>query len=404
MIPFNPTKEARKDLLASIPATFTARFYEPGIHGMNLNARFESERPRLMRSERFSNDVNAVLSEVDAYPIEFFHESERRIGLWKTIGVSFFPWNGTWMFQDVLVDGWADRAGVQPGAELIAIDEKTADMSGVPKFVLSDNVQVTFKNPGMGTETFGFNPTVKPEPNSIRYVTRRKVIDKIGYIRISKWTGILGIEVARATDQAIKSLSQPKVLIVDIRGNLGSEGAGNLRLMGYLTPGKVPVGYSLTRARAEAGFRREELAQFTKIPSNQILAPLTLLKFRDVDKSIVVVTEGLGKQSFHGKILLLTNEHTISGAEIVAGFARDHQLATLVGTTTAGKLLGWATFPVMHDYHLTLPTVNYLTWEGKSFEKTGIAPHLPVPFSPEAAIEGIDNQLDAAIKAAQNLL
>jgi hypothetical protein len=59
--------------------------------------------------------------------------------------------------------------------------------------------------------------------------------------------------------------------------------------MGYFTPDKTPVGYSLTRARAEQGYRREDLAQFTKIPRYQFQIPLLLLKFKDVDKSIVVV-------------------------------------------------------------------------------------------------------------------
>ncbi len=301
---FHPTEQARCDLLASIPATFNTRFYEPKIHGIDLKARFASEHPRLMQSNQFSIDVNALLTEVDAYPIELFHETERRIGLWKAIGVSFFPRNGTWMFQDVLADGLADSAGVQPGAELVAIDGAAVGTSTVPKFSSRENVQITYKNPGQGSETFTFNPFEKRDPNSIRYVVHRKITEKIGYIRISKWSGILGIEVARATDAAIRSLAKPSALIVDIRGNLGSEGAGNLRLMSYLTPDKRPVGYSLTRARAEQGYRREELVQFTKIPRNQLLAPLTLFKFKDVDKSIVVVTEGLGKQPFHGRVLI----------------------------------------------------------------------------------------------------
>ena len=93
-----------------------------------------------------------------------------------------------------------------------------------------------------------------------------------------------------------------KVMIVDMRGNLGSAGAGNLRLMSYMTPEKIPVGYSLTRTRAEQGYKREELAQFTQIPRIKLLAPLTLLKFKDGDKSITIVTEGLGKQPFHGRL------------------------------------------------------------------------------------------------------
>lgn len=403
LMPFNVSEEARKDLLATIPETFSARFYEPTVHGMDLKARFASEHHRLLRSDQFSTDVNALLTEVDAYPIEFFHETERRIGLWKAIGVSFFPRNGTWMFQDVLVDGLADSAGIQPGAELVAIDGAAVGTSTIPKFSPRENVQITYKNPGQGSNAFTFNPFEKRDPNSIRYVIHRKITDRIGYIRISKWSGILGIEVARATDAAIRSLVKPSALIVDIRGNLGSEGAGNLRLMSYLTPDKRPVGYSLTRARAEQGYQREELVQFTKIPSNQLLAPLTLLKFKDVDKSIVVVTEGLGKQPFHGRVLLLVNEHTISGAEIVAGFAADNKLATLVGTRTAGKLLGWTTVSLPHEYFLTLPTVNYLTWEGKSFERTGVLPDVNVQFSPDAAVSGVDNQLEAAIELAKQI-
>ena len=85
---FHPTEQARCDLLASIPATFNTRFYEPKIHGIDLKARFASEHPRLMQSDQFSYDVNALLTEVDAYPIEVFHETERLIGLWKAIGLS----------------------------------------------------------------------------------------------------------------------------------------------------------------------------------------------------------------------------------------------------------------------------------------------------------------------------
>ena len=72
--------------------------------------------------------------------------------------------------------------------------------------------------------------------------------------------------------------------------------------MSYLTPHKVPVGYSLTRLRAEQGYKREDLIRFERIPSSKLLAPFALWRFRKVDKSIVIVTEGLGPQSFHGKL------------------------------------------------------------------------------------------------------
>ena len=130
--------------------------------------------------------------------------------------------------------------------------------------------------------------------------------------------------MARATDAAIRALRSLSVLIIDMRGNLGSLGAGNLRLMSYLTPDRVPVGYSLTRRRAEQGYRRGGPRALHGIPGWKLLAPFTLWKFKDVDKSIVLVTEGLKPQPFHGRIIMLVNEHTISGGEIVAGFAKEH--------------------------------------------------------------------------------
>jgi C-terminal processing protease CtpA/Prc len=215
--------------------------------------------------------------------------------------------------------------------------------------------------------------------------------------------GVLGIDITKETDRAIKSLKGTKCLIVDLRGNLGSAGAGNLRLMSYLTPDKIPVGYSLTRRRAEQGYKREELIRFERVPSSKLLAPFALWRFRNVDKSIVVVTEGLGRQSFHGKTVMLVNEHTISGAEIVAGFAADHKLAVVVGTRTAGRMLSWSPLPLGHGYFMTIPIGNYLTWEGKSFEGTGITPDVEVPFSPDAALEGRDQQLETAREIAKSL-
>jgi C-terminal processing protease CtpA/Prc len=361
------------------------------------------EKSHLLRTSTFTTDINTLLARLEAYPVEFGHESERRVGLWKAIKCSFFRWNGAWIFQDVLIGGHACAAGVRSGAALIAVDGAEVSQSDIPRFRPSARVKVTFKNPGESEQSFEFDPTEKEDENKTQYVEHRRLDERVGYIRVSKFPGILGMGIAKEIDSAIRALRNPDALVIDMRGNLGSVGAGNLRLMSYLTPDRIPVGYSLTRARAQQGYRREELAQFTEIPRSKLLAPLTLLKFKDGDKSITVVTEGLGKKSFHGRIVMLVNEHTISGGEIVAGFASDHKLATLVGSPTAGKLLGWASISVGHECFLTLPTVNYVTWEGRTFERSGVIPDHHVPFSPEAAIGGIDNQLAAAAELARTL-
>jgi carboxyl-terminal processing protease len=401
---FEPSEDTRTQILENVISTCEKRFYDPQFHGTDFRSLFNNgTKARLRKTARFTADLNKILATLRAYPLEFFHESERRVALAKTIWCSFHAYRSRWIFQDVLPDGLADKAGVVAGATLLAIDGQPLDSSAVPRFQPSTKTTVQFENPGALPVTFTFSSSIKESEQSIRYVTARKITSRIGYIRISKWPGALGIDVAQATDTAIRRLNKPYALIIDLRGNLGSAGAGNLRLMSYLTPDKIPVGYGLTRWRAEAGYRPEELAQFKSIPRFKFLAPFTLLKFRNVDKSIALVTEGLGKQAFHQRTIVLVNEHTISGSEIVAGFASDHKLATLVGTPTAGTLLGWSSLSVGSECWLTLPTVNYRTWEGRSFEGIGVLPDRDVPFSAESAIAGIDNQLQAAIEYAEAL-
>jgi hypothetical protein len=60
--------------------------------------------------------------------------------------------------------------------------------------------------------------------------------------------GAIGIDLARDIDRGIADLDGCSRLLVDLRGNTGG-GIGGLRLMSYLTPGKLEVGYSLTRKR-----------------------------------------------------------------------------------------------------------------------------------------------------------
>ncbi len=173
--------------------------------------------------------------------------------------------------------------------------------------------------------------------------------------------------------------------------------------MSYLTPDKVPVGYSLTQRRAVKGFRREDLPRFGKIPSRKIALIPLLLRFALSDKSILMVTEGLGPQPFHGRIVLLVNQHTASASETITGFAKENRLATIVGTKTAGQVLGGTGFKVGHGFVLRLPVVGFRTWNGNTLEGKGVEPDQVTELSREALKEGRDNQLQEAIGVVKQL-
>ena len=132
------------------------------------------------------------------------------------------------------------------------------------------------------------------------------------------------------------------------------------------------MGYSLTRKRRERGYRREELTRFGRIPSRKSTLFWLAARYAFVDKSILVVTEGLGPRRFHGRVVLMVNEHTASAGEMVSAFAEENKLATIVGTKTPGRLLSGGAFEVGHGYILGLPVAAYLTWQGRMLENDGI--------------------------------
>ncbi|MCL5669914.1 MAG: S41 family peptidase, partial [Acidobacteria bacterium] len=187
-------------------------------------------------------------------------------------------------------------------------------------------------------------PYAEPLP-----VISRRLDGGIGYLKATIFPGMLGIDVARSLDQAFSDLGECDRLIVDLRGTLGG-GLGMLRLMSYLTPDRIPVGYSLTRKCAESGFNKELLPRFGLIPSSKLAIPILALRYAGRDGSVVLMTEGLGPKKFHGRIVLLVNEHTASAGEMVVAFAAENKLATIVGSETAGRVLGGTGFKVGHGY------------------------------------------------------
>lgn len=138
--------------------------------------------------------------------------------------------------------------------------------------------------------------------------------------------------------------------------------------------------------------------RFGKIPSRKIgLFPL-LLRHAFSDRSIVMVTECLGPQPFHGRIVLLVNQHTASAAETITGFAKENKLATIVGTKTPGQVLGGTGFKTGHGFVLRIPVVTFHTWSGNTLEGRGVEPDFTEQLCREALKEGLDNQIQAATR------
>ena len=166
-----------------------------------------------------------------------------------------------------------------------------------------------------------------------------------------------------------------------------------------MCPGKIPIGNNLTPKRLRSGYDRESLPR-VPMPANTIEALLTLGRFGFRDKSVVLMTQGLGPQPFHSRIIILVNEWTNSAAEMVTSFAAENDLATIIGTKTAGNVLGAVNFKVGSGYWVRLPIFGWYTSNGESLDGTGVAPDIKIDVDPYQLSAGVDQHMDKALEVA----
>ncbi|MGH9440525.1 MAG: S41 family peptidase, partial [Terriglobia bacterium] len=134
-------------------------------------------------------------------------------------------------------------------------------------------------------------------------------------------------------------------------------------------------------------------------PSSRAGFAATLARFAVRDKSIHLLTQGLGPQPFHGRVAILVNEWTNSAAEMLTAFAAESKSATIIGAKTAGNVLGAVNVKVGHGYWLRLPVFGWYTAHGTCVEGQGITPDIPVKVEPDELSAGVDRQLEIALKA-----
>ena len=414
---------ARKDR-AKIISMIKKLVFERHINVGNPNQDYgpwlslvDEQTPHLMEVEReaFEAGISELLRALGSSHTAFFHQRRDSIPAPYSINATLRPVetvNGKlWMFVDVIEDGVAFQAGIRPGEFLLSIDSEPVVPPQSANFRIGGNHQVEIGafNGSKRKVAIGVpNRAAKDRPPMIepRSLSHRTLAPDVGYVRVATFPGAVGQSFARGLDDTIRDLKDRGVqrLIVDIRGNIGG-GLGSLRLMSYLCSGKLEIGYSLTRRRLRKGYRKENLTRIGTIPATKAELLLMALRFKvfQRDRSMVLVTEGLGPQPFHGRIVVLINEHTHSAAEMVASFAKQNRLATLVGTRTAGEVLGGANFKLLGGYVLRMPVAGWYTWQRDCIEGKGVEPDVIAENTPESFASGVDMQLDKALEVLRAL-
>ena len=401
-------QEIRQKVFDNVVGIVERKLYDPGLNGVDWRRISAERRATIVSAENredFESRMNELVRELRVSHAGFFSEKRPLAAAKIAIGATFHNGGSRWIFQDVHPGGPAYGAGVQPGDTLIAVAGAESIPPKMPIFALGEAVSVDLERRNGKHETVQIHVPVSKKKNrplvELQPATWTKLPEGIGYLKITMFPGMVGIDLARDVDRAVKELDAEE-LIIDLRGNSGG-GMGCLRVMSYLTPSRLPVGYSVTRKDMDQPrFDKNRLPQFDRIPDRKTgLIPL-MFRFALHGRSVAVFTEAKGPQPFQGRVVILVNEHSASSAEMITAFAAENRLGTVVGSRTAGRLLGGNSFKVGHGYRIALPVVAYRTWLDAKLEGKGIEPDVAAPFSPEPLRDGVDTQLRAAVEALSN--
>ncbi|HWK10770.1 MAG TPA: S41 family peptidase [Vicinamibacterales bacterium] len=397
----------RRAVLDAVLRTVDTKFMGPDADTGALRATHEAAVVNADAGADFEVAVNAMLRDLGVSHTGFFHESTPRtagrVALAATFTKATTPDGERWMFQDVHPGGAAAAAGIRPGDVLLSVAGRELTPPTAMPFTLGERYEVVLRRADGSTAS----PTLSvPHPKDKRQpvvvpdqvVTASRLDGGIGLLRVSMFPGVLGMDVARDMSRAVAELACDR-LIVDLRGNTGG-GIGGLRLMSLMCPDRRGVGYSIGRSAAKAGRTKEQLPAFDRIPSSKWGVIPLIVKFARAGRTVAVFTETLGTARHHGRVVLLVNEHSASAAEMVAAFASEYRLATLVGTKTPGRLVATSAFKVGHGYRVALPVAAYYTWKGTNLEGRGVVPDIEQPIETAALWQGQDTQLQRAMVVA----
>lgn len=379
--------------------------YKENHEIVQISEEFTDLWPTWLRDGNVEADVNTWLRKLNL----------SHTGFWRGPGSGLPPYfginavlkrlsDGRLVFWDVLPGGLAERSGIRAGDVLTAIDDENVNGTE-PRFRLGSTYRLILSRGGVekavtislpGTGPKDRPPMVQAMP--LTFWTK----DRTAVLKVTSFPGAVGFDLLQDLKKALTTFEEKKCdrLILDLRSNCGG-GLSSVRLMSLIVPDRRLIGYSLTRFGRDRKQPISKLPAIQRLPSSKLaLLPLAFrFKVVNRDRSFRLFTEGLGTKRFHGRVVVLVNEHTRSAAEMIAAFARNEGVASVIGTRTPGEVLGAANFQVGSDYRLRMPVTAWYTAKGKLIEGEGVAPNAEQPTTLEILLRGRDPQMEAALAA-----
>jgi len=242
----------------------------------------------------------------------------------------------------------AFKAGLKPGDQIIRIDGKPSKGMGlvdVVKLIRGQKgkpVSLTIMREGF---TAPKDYQVVRDTIVVKSVKYKMLDNDYGYIRITQFQE----KTAKDLDNAVKELRK-------------SEG------------GKQLKGIVLDLRNDPGGLLDQAVDVSDKFMSDGLI---TYIEGRKADSKMKYYAKKKD-DDFMGPLVVLVNEGSASGSEIVAGALQDSKRAVIVGTKTFGKGSVQTIIPLGDGSAVRLTTAKYYTPKGRSIQAEGIAPDIVV--------------------------
>ncbi|MBC8135980.1 MAG: hypothetical protein H8F28_08860 [Fibrella sp.] len=399
---------SRQKIFDIVWRTVRDNHYDPKMNGVNwvaVRAKYLPQAEKATDQAAFYGVLNAMLGELKqshlgAIPPATLQETEE-IGTSPTVpgetGESGLT--AQWIEDLPVVARVAEmsaarEAGVRPGDVIVAINEK--QIAPVLEKILAANpnphpgeervtVWATMDALLAGTVDKPYTLTVKdktdaektltitPRKSTAKVVTfgalppirteieTKTLVGGIGYVRFS----IFLVPLSNPVKEAIQGFAARKApgIIIDLRGNRGGVGIMASGIAGTLTAKKMNIGTMKTRLFPQS---------FIAFPQEPV---------------------------YKGKVVVLTDEGSISTSEIMAAGLQEAKRATVIGRQTAGMVLPSQVVLLPDGGRLQYVFADFRTPKGVFLEGRGVTPDVPVTLTRAtlAASPSGDPILDAAL-------
>ena len=290
--------------------------------------------------------IKGLLREIDPHshfllPQELEYLTEEAKGQFYGLGIEVESQDDFLIVISVMDNSPAQKAGLKQGDKILKIDDKNVKNWTVDEFrTLFRTHQKKYKilifRLSLAKPLVFF---VRPEKLKSSTVYFQKLEKSLFYLRVYYFSSKTLLEVNRfLKNKTIKGL------LLDLRSNPG----------GLLDPS----------------------VKLADLFLNKGLIVSYKIKTEDKAKNIVAHYSDTLE---YFPLVVLIDEYSASGSEIVAGALKDHKRATLIGRKTFGKGSIQSVFYLSKNHALKLTVGEYQTPLGYFIHEKGISPHILLP-------------------------